>query len=84
MYADNNGEEHRPEGTEPEDLRSNEMHPKFICPFPVCVKSESPRLQLWQLRGANPNNVVVGSDIDDTLIASGGWMIRSSYLGGSD
>ncbi|OEH78132.1 hypothetical protein cyc_05566 [Cyclospora cayetanensis] len=44
----------------------------------------SPQLQLWRLHGARAQRVVVGSDIDDTLISSGGWMFGSSYLGGVD
>ncbi|KAL8425336.1 hypothetical protein Efla_001718 [Eimeria flavescens] len=57
---------------------------KFSCPFPVCVKKESPQLRLWQLRGATASNVVVGSDIEDSLICSGGWMVRKYHLGGMD
>ncbi|KAL8450749.1 hypothetical protein Emed_002387 [Eimeria media] len=56
----------------------------FECPFPVCVERESPQLKLWQLRGATPSNVVVGCDIEESLICSGGWRIGKSFLGGPD
>ncbi|KAL8443257.1 hypothetical protein Emag_005982 [Eimeria magna] len=54
------------------------------CPFPVCVERDSSQLKLWRLRGATPSNVVVGCDIEDSLLCSGGWRIGKSFLGGPD
>ncbi|KAL8436440.1 hypothetical protein ACSSS7_001732 [Eimeria intestinalis] len=64
--------------------KSEEKASSLACPFPVCVGGESSQLKLWQIRGVTPGNVVVGCDIEESLICSGGWSIGKFLLGGPD